>query len=137
MKKGDIQIDKRDGSGNTPFCTHANLHVAELLLDAKADANLVLLDENSPLHFVTYRGNLQLVKLLLAHGVNINGKNEVGVTSLILAAKAGNNDITKILIEQGADVNAHDNYDQSTLAYASELGFTEIVEQLIIAGAQG
>jgi ankyrin repeat protein len=60
---------------------------------------------NKPLAYAAAYGNLDIVKLILARGADINGQVAYGDVPLIKAAEHGNKDIIVCLLEQGADVN--------------------------------
>ena len=60
-------------------------------------------------------GQLDLVKLLLERGGNVNIQDIYGDTALIWASLYGHLDIVKLLLEKGADVNIQDNY--GTVSY--------------------
>ncbi len=70
-------------------------------LDPPRQPNLV----NKPLALACDSGNLEIVKLLVENGADINGLVSYDDPPLIRAASAGHNDIVAYLIEQGADVN--------------------------------
>ncbi len=71
------------------------------------------------------------IEKLIALAPNINNKNNVGNTPLMLAAESGlkNNMIT--LIEKGAEINAKNNFDKTPLMFASEEGQKKCAELLI------
>ena len=50
-------------------------------------------------------GSLELVKLLLDAGSELNRVSIIGMTALMLAAEKGHTEIVKALIDAGADVN--------------------------------
>jgi len=60
---------------------------------------------NKPLAYAAAYGNLDIVKLILAQGADINGQVAYGDVPLIKAAEHRNHDIIAYLLEQGADVN--------------------------------
>ncbi len=60
---------------------------------------------NKPLAYAAAYGNLDIVKLLLKNGADINGAVAYGDGPLIKAAEHNNKKILKYLIRQGADVN--------------------------------
>ncbi|MBA8667837.1 ankyrin repeat domain-containing protein [Holosporaceae bacterium 'Namur'] len=80
------------------------------------------------------KGYVDIVKLLLEHGANINSSNIItsrGVMpALIRAINANKEEVVKVLLSQGADVNIFD-----PLMYAAEIGNIEIVKFLIKYGA--
>jgi ankyrin repeat protein len=71
----------------------------------------------------------------LERGADINCKNTLGETLLMLAAENGQLDKIKILIEYGADVNIVDNSNWSALMGAALHGYLEIVKYLVEHGA--
>lgn len=54
-------------------------------------------------------GNLEITRLLLDHGADINAYAFWGQTALLEAAVDGHPDVVKLLIARGADVNADDD----------------------------
>lgn len=75
LKSGKCDIDARNDAMFTPLCTAAdedNLLIAELLLDAGADANIGGAHGYTPLHFAADNGNERLVKKLIACGAKLD-----------------------------------------------------------------
>lgn len=62
------------------------------------------------LAYASAYGNLEIVKLLVEAGADLNGRVAYGDVPLIKAAEHGNNDILEYLIEQGADVNVPNSF---------------------------
>ena len=60
---------------------------------------------NTPLHRAVFDGHLDVYKLLIQHGADVNTKNEDGWTPLYWAVFEGYLEICKVLIEHGSDVN--------------------------------
>ena len=85
--------------------------------------------------------NLEIVKVLIKAGADVNLADEYGETPLIKAAREGHPDIIKILIQSGANVNLKNHQDISPLAvlcYDTDLDTNiklEIMKVLIDAGA--
>ena len=73
---------------------------------------------------------IEIVKLLIEAGSNINKQDNFGYTALIYASIYGHIDIVKLLIEAGVDINIQDKYGNTALMIASINGYTEIVKLL-------
>ncbi|MCF8331296.1 MAG: ankyrin repeat domain-containing protein [Bacteroidales bacterium] len=72
------------------------------------------------LHIACYRGNNELVELLIAKGAKTSITAEDGSTSLIQAAHGDTTgQIVELLIEKGVDVNATDKTGKSALREAT------------------
>jgi|GEM_PF-928956 len=81
------------------------------------------------------KGQKKKVKDLLHKGADVNGRNENGMTALMLAAEKGDLKIVKLLIEEKADVNAKTKDGWTALEYAAVYGRTKTVEILLNKGA--
>lgn len=68
------------------------------------------------------KNNTENVKLLLDQKIDVDVKDNYGVTPLMIAAENGNNEIIKILLKYGADVNKVDNDGWSALLWACYKG---------------
>jgi ankyrin repeat protein len=99
-------------------------------------------------------GQLEIVKLLIAKGVNVNDQIKYsqeernlgmgfqqndppdGATALILAAQNGHLEVLKLLIAKGADVNAKTKDGKTALILALKNVRQIIKEPLLKAGAK-
>lgn len=72
------------------------------------------------LTFASASGEVEIVKLLLDRGADINIRDLEGVTPLIFAAAMGSLECVKILIQRGADINAQDEKGYTALIVAAE-----------------
>jgi ankyrin repeat protein len=87
------------------------LEIVQFLLDHEANIDLVD-DVGTALHGPVLRGNIEVVKLLLDRGVNVNLKAsliETDWTPLHLALHCGDFEILKLLLANGADPNIQDD----------------------------
>jgi ankyrin repeat protein len=76
-------------------------------------------------------GHLELVRLILENGGDINFQNEVtGETALINSSKAGHFEIVKFLIKNGANINAKDNKGNTALLCGCTKGHLDIVKMI-------
>lgn len=96
--------------------------IAQKLIEAGIDVN----KDYMPLHL--YKSD-EVVKALLEAGVNINGKDQNGNTSLHLCY---NQNIAKMLIEAGANVNIKNDEGDTPLHLCEN---ENVVKMLIEAGA--
>ncbi len=132
------------------------------LLDAGADPNAVInstprarMREGSPrLVYATaimraaFSGDIELVKLLLAHGADPHIISSDRETTLMAACGTGfingyhrarppaeRLEVVKLLVELGEDVNAADSYGITPLMVAANLGDLNVVKYLVGKGA--
>ncbi|KAF8539188.1 ankyrin repeat-containing domain protein [Trichophaea hybrida] len=88
----------------------------------------------------TATGNIELVRILLAKGADVNTPALYikGRTALQAAAENGNIELVQILLASGADVNAPAAVDcgRTALQSAAERGYVELVRILLLAGAK-
>ncbi len=74
----------------------------------------------TPLHEAAAMGHLEVARLLLERGADVNAKNKHGFTPLHFAAGIGHTDVAKLLLEHGADVNAKDEHGRTPADIARE-----------------
>ena len=138
-------VDAKASNGNSPMheaCEEGNLLAPQLLLDRGASVNHLNNIRRNPLHVVCcskyvefedgnldeedarlYNGNLEMAKVLLERGADVNAKDEDGKTPLHLISEMGillsdedipydpkriehQKDIVRLLLDHGADVEA-------------------------------
>ena len=80
--------------------------------------------------FASQDGNINLVRMLLAKGADVNAQNQEGATALMFAIIKGDTKIVKLLLDRDADVNAQGEDGFTALMFASENGHAEVVELL-------
>lgn len=56
--------------------------------------------------FAISKNYVEFVKFLINMGVDVDARDDVGMTPLMWAAYYGNVEIAKLLLDNGADVNA-------------------------------
>lgn len=69
LKKGGIQLDKRDAQGATPLyyaSAKGSRDIVKLLLDAGADASIADNQSRTALHMACQAGNRDIIRLLYA-----------------------------------------------------------------------
>jgi ankyrin repeat protein len=158
-------VDRRnmETAPNFPWMVTTDpLPLIQKLLDAGADPNAVInstprarMREGSPrlvyataLMRAAFAGDIELVKLLLAHGANPHIISSDRETTLMAACGTGfingyhrqkpsaeRLGVVKLLIDLGEDVNAADSYGITPLMVAANLGDIAVVQYLIDKGA--
>lgn len=78
---------------------------------------------NTALTYACAGGFVDVVKVLLKEGANIEDHNENGHTPLMEAASAGHVEVARVLLEYGAGINTHSNeFKESALTLACYKG---------------
>jgi len=81
-------------------------------------------------------GNIAQLKISLSSGTDVNTRDKVGFTLLMLAAQGNHEDLTKLLLEYGADVNAYAPNGWTALERAANRGYIDMVIFLLEHGAR-
>ncbi|HBC75655.1 MAG TPA: hypothetical protein DC017_12555 [Candidatus Wallbacteria bacterium] len=80
-------------------------------------------------------GKAGIVKMLCAHGADVNFADPQGLTPLIIAVMAKNLDMVKTVVEAGATIEARDSQGFTALAMAAYVSDARIFEYLLSRGA--
>ena len=138
LKRGGIDVNKRDESGNTPLiyvCMKNARDLVKLLLDNGADAGLGNNQDRMPLHFAAETGNSEIISLLTAAGADVNCTDRNGVTPLMVMARHGRTDAAlKFIRNPDIDITLKDNDNCMAIDYATSSGLRELVKALSQAG---
>ena len=116
-------------------CREGNL---DMLLDSIENGVDVNLETGfvGGLGVAAIHGRLDVVKLLIQNGANVNTAQKGKATPLQLAVISGHIEIAKVLIQNGADVDAVNYYAFGTvLQTAAWHGHIEMVTMLLQNGA--
>ena len=88
-----------------------------------------------PIVLATYGQNIQITKLLIEAGAEVDQKDSAGNTALMGVTYKGNLEIANLLVDAGANVNASNFSKATPLIYAATFGQLEIAKMLIGKGA--
>jgi hypothetical protein len=110
-------------SSNSPLLLAAifgHKDIAEALIKASHPVDVVEDSGQTPLMWACRRSYVDVVRLLLEHGADVNAKDEYKATPLHFAAcpGIGNADIVRLLIDAGADHKAKDDDGRTALSEA-------------------
>ena len=114
--------------GQVPIMRYL-LKLPKLLINGKDS-----LYNRNALHWACVGGHLEVAKLLLENGIDVNSPDRDNTTPLMQASMSGWTSIVRMLIEKGAAVDQLDRMHSSALHYAAFHGRSEIVTLLIKAG---
>jgi uncharacterized protein len=81
------------------------------------------------------RGEIIVVRKLVAEGAQINWRDHRGRTALLAATQRNRIEVARFLIQEGANVNAKDLIQDSPFLLAGALGRVELLRLMIPAGA--
>ena len=126
-----------------PYAVELNRAVAaNELIEARrllaAGASVNQGDKNyggvTPLFLAVERGSIEMVKLLLSYGADVNAADESKRTPLMSLDSDATPELLELLIEAGADVNARDNSGMTVLLNTVESIDASVLDTLIKAG---
>ncbi len=131
--------------GETPLsvaCRNRSTAAALRLLKAGANPNLANSDGETVLMAIADMGgdgaadNLDLAKLLIAHGAQVDAREALtGQTALMWAAVRGDLPVAKALVAAGADIHATTRAGSTPLHFAVQQGAMPVAQLLLDAGA--
>ncbi|GJQ87538.1 hypothetical protein Trydic_g20640, partial [Trypoxylus dichotomus] len=160
--KADVNFENK--FGQTPLywsIETGSKKIVELLLESGANVNCVDPDGLTPLVWAVARKNsgqklfnqisytnfkveegmgnireaVEIIKLLLRNGANVNYSDLNGLTPLTHAIVVGDKETIELLLIYNVDVNRRDKFNRAPLHKAIETRNTEIIEMLLKNGA--
>ena len=109
--------------------------IVSVMSAAIAVAQVAVAAVDLPLMDAVRAGDFERARVLIADGVDVNGRDGDGTTALHWAALNDDIETAKALIEAGARVEAANRFDATPLALAAENGSAAFIELLLDAGA--
>jgi hypothetical protein len=85
----------------------------------------------TPLHWAAMIGHVEISRLLLQNGAEVNAKDSDGKSPFHWAAIFGHVDILHLLVENGADLETQDNYGWRVLHTTSLYGYLPFIQELM------
>ncbi|KAG8443059.1 hypothetical protein GDO86_011761 [Hymenochirus boettgeri] len=120
-KKGDVTEEERQ---LLSVICKGTIQEAGILLGSK-DVRVNFLDEHgmTPLMHAAYKGKLDMCKLLLQHGADVNcNEHEHGYTALMFAGLSGKKEIAWLMLEAGADPDVVNSVGRTAAQMAAFVG---------------
>ncbi|MEP6788228.1 MAG: ankyrin repeat domain-containing protein [Acidobacteriota bacterium] len=100
------------------------------------DMVTVVREIKNPLMRAVQNEDIDEVKDLIAHGSDVNGKEDDKTTPLFAAVETGDIEIVRTLLDFGAKINARDKQKQTPLMRLDDDAKPELLELLLRAGAK-
>ncbi|VVC37716.1 Hypothetical protein CINCED_3A019322 [Cinara cedri] len=116
------------------WCRYVIREIVQLLLCNEASTNIVDQKGAAALHYAAWRGNVDIVRLLLCHGPsipNVNQTTKNQETPLHCAAEHGHSGVVALLLEHGADPTIRNHKYETPLDLCAQYGRLETVELII------
>jgi ankyrin repeat protein len=88
------------------------------------------------LHWAASAGRDAAVAVLLDAGLEVNARDVMGNTPLLVAADEGHVGVVRVLLERGADIDAINDDGFTALMLAAVSNHTEAIQILVDAGAK-
>jgi len=111
--------------------------VTEYLLEKGANANAIAKNATgfTPLTGAIANNHVEVSKILVRKGADVNHRYEGGVSPLMEASLNGNLELVRFLLEKGADPNAKTGDGKTPMSFAKEKNHVEVIDALKKHGA--
>ena len=110
----------------------------DLFVRAHFDIHITDMSGNPPLLFALKRGYTVIAKILLNAGADVNEKDKLGLTPLLVTcgkSTRGYREVAETLIRKGAQINVRDSLGFTPLLLSLTGGTIDIAQMLIEHGA--
>jgi ankyrin repeat protein len=125
IESAPIDVNARDEFGVPLVFRVQSTKMLGLLMDRGADIHTKCDHGTSILHphSLSLSLDVEVYKMLIQFGADLNACNHVGQTPLIRAAVLGEYELAKILIEHGADIQMRPEHGKTALEEAKDHGY--------------
>jgi len=135
--KHGTNIDEKRNRGKTPLhvaVENNHENIVKLILENEGNVNSKNEYGDTPLHIAVNKSvDLELIKLLLDNGADLENHNSAEKTPLFQTLWEGKIDIAKLLLKHGAKKDGKTD-DMSYLHWAASMGQREMVELFLEQG---
>ncbi|XP_072321881.1 protein TANC1-like isoform X2 [Eucyclogobius newberryi] len=125
----------------TAAASLGHTQVVRSLLDLKDEQLAVQMDAHDSLWGETVlsaaagRGRMDICRLVLDRGAELDVANRRGMVPLLSASKHGHSQVAEMLLKQGVDLNVTDKQGRNALILAASEGHISTIDLLLAKGA--
>lgn len=131
-----VNIRNRDGSTLLEYAVSTgDKNLVELIVDRGADLNATTRGF-TPLMSAAWNGRVEIMRILIKSGADINARDDYGRTPLMLAVSHNKVEAVKLLLAKGAEKNLRESDGYTALDIGIKEKRYAIVQQLRAAGAK-
>ncbi|VDI51927.1 Hypothetical predicted protein [Mytilus galloprovincialis] len=133
----NCEVNKLDEKGGSSFyiaCQNNHIDICNLLIEhhVKLDVNISLSYLGyTPLIISSFKGNIDVVELLLRNECDVNLCDKENRSALYCAVRGNQIEIVKLLLNHDADFTLCDANERNVLHVAAMYGFTDILKLLL------
>jgi ankyrin repeat protein len=114
---------------------NADAAAVRALVQKTVDVNVSDNDGTTPLHWASYRDDVESADLLIRAGARVDAATDLGVTPIWNASLNGSEAMVRRLLQAGANPNSPLLLGETPVMAAARSGSPAVVEQLIAKGA--
>jgi len=122
-------------SALTTACERGSADSVRILLDAGAEVNTLHLSE-TPLHSAAERADLEIMRLLIARGADVDGSGGTYGTPLKASIQSREPESFQFMLDSGVDINAQGSTSKFPVDQAIFGGNLAAADKLLDLGAQ-
>uniref|UniRef100_A0A0A9WC50 Ankyrin repeat and KH domain-containing protein 1 n=1 Tax=Lygus hesperus TaxID=30085 RepID=A0A0A9WC50_LYGHE len=117
-------------------CSAGYYELAQVLLAMHANVeDRGIKGDCTPLMEAASSGYVDIVRLLIHHGADVNAQSSSGNTPLMYACAGGHVEAVRVLLDNGANVEDHNENGHTPLMEAASAGHVPVAEILLARGA--
>ncbi|KAN0129963.1 hypothetical protein V8E53_012218 [Lactarius tabidus] len=105
--------------------------VERITLNYPQYANAISGPVGTALHSASYAGHVEVVRILLKCGADVDARGPVNLSPLHFASAEGHLTVLHFLLDHGANANCQDDLHRTPLTFAAERDHVEIVRVLL------
>jgi len=139
LDEGRVSVHETTEEGESLLslaCSAGYYELAQVLLAMRANVeDRGMKGDCTPLMEAASAGHTDIVRLLIAHGADVNAQSSSGNTPLMYACAGGHEEVVRVLLEAGANVEDHNENGHTPLMEAASAGHCGVAKILLEFGA--